>query len=294
VHTLGTEPLGAEDMGMPEHSSSADNYLLGHTPWAIQRLLRLGQIYQPFTRSLLIEAGLTTGMRVLDIGCGPGDVSLIAAELVGETGSVLGVDASTDMLEMAQTRVQGAGLTHVSFLAAELRTLSLDQSFDALIGRFILMHLPDPASVLRHLLPSVRPGGLVAFQEYELSSHQDAFYPPSSLWEQTYRLSTLAFQQAGGNLHAGMQLPGMFQAAGLPAPRMRYEASIGADRDWPGFDMRADDVRTFLPRIVQLGLATEEEIGIDTLADRLREETVGQSGVARLPVVVSAWIRIVS
>jgi ubiquinone/menaquinone biosynthesis C-methylase UbiE len=276
---------------MNEHPSSADNYLLGHTPFAIQRLLRLGQIYHPFTRSMLIEAGLTTGMHVLDLGCGPGDVSLIAADVVGGTGRVLGIDASADMLQVAQTRVQAAGLAHVTFLAADLRTLSLDQPFDALIGRFILMHLPDPASVLRHLLPWVRPGGLVAFQEYELSSHQDAFYPPSSLWEQTYRLTTLPFERAGGNLHAGMQLPALFQAAGLPAPRMRYEASIGADRDWPGFDLRADDVRTFLPLILRFGLATEDEIDIDTLADRLREETVGQGGAARLPVLVSAWAR---
>ena len=279
---------------MPDHSSSADNYLLGHTPFAIQRLLRLGQIYHSFTRSMLIEAGLTTGMRVLDIGCGPGAVSQIAAELVGETGWVLGIDASSNMLEVAQSRMQAAGLTHVSFLAADLRTLTLDQSFDALIGRFILMHLSDPEDVLRHLLPCVCPGGLVAFQEYELSSHQDAFYPPSSLWEQTYRLTTLPFEQAGGNLHAGMQLPVMFAAAGLPAPHMRYEASIGADRDWPGFAMRADDVRTFLPLSVQLGLASEEEIDIDTLAERLCEETVGHSGSARLPVLISAWTRAAS
>src|SRR5215470_7709263 len=123
---------------MQEHTSSADNYVLGHTPFSIQRLLRLGQIYYPFTRSMLVEAGLTTGMRVLDIGCGPGDVSLIAAELVGETGRVLGIDASSDMLEVAESRVRAAGLTHVSFLTADLRTLSLEQSFDALIGRFIL------------------------------------------------------------------------------------------------------------------------------------------------------------
>src|SRR5215475_15460899 len=105
-----------EGPAMNEHDSSADNYVLGHTPFAIQRLLRLGQIYQPFTRSLFIEAGLTTGMQVLDIGCGPGDVSMVAADLVGETGRVLGIDASGDMLEVARSRVQAAGLTHVSFL----------------------------------------------------------------------------------------------------------------------------------------------------------------------------------
>ncbi|HLY32781.1 MAG TPA: class I SAM-dependent methyltransferase [Ktedonobacterales bacterium] len=276
---------------MEEQTSSADNYLLGHTPQAIQRLLLLGQIYHPFTRRMFAEAGVTTGMKILDVGCGPGDVSLIAADLVGETGSVLGIDASADMLQVAQTRVQAAGLKHISFLQADLRTLALDQQFDALVGRFILMHLPEPEAVLRQLVHSVRPGGIVAFQEYDLSSHADASYPPSPLWEQALRLSTVPFERAGGNLRAGMQLPAMFRAAGLPTPHMSYEASIGADRDWAGFEMRAEDVRMFLPLIEQFGLATEEEIGIDTLADRLREETVGRGGVARLPIVVSAWVR---
>jgi len=237
-----------------QRNSSGYNYLFGHTPQAIQRLLRLGQICQPFTRRMFAEAGITTGMQVLDVGCGPGDVSLIAADLVGETGRVLGVDASADMLHAAQTRAHAAGLAQVSFMAADLRNdLALDLHFDALVGRFILMHLPDPAAVLRQLLPCVRPGGIVAFQEYELSSHADAFYPPSPLWEQAYRLSTLAFERAGGNLHAGMQLPSIFRAVGLPAPHMSYEASIGADRDWPGFEMRASFCRSsrslaWLPR----------------------------------------------
>jgi ubiquinone/menaquinone biosynthesis C-methylase UbiE len=279
---------------MQEGNGAADNYLLGHTPWAIQRLLRLGQIYQPFTRRVLVEAGVTTGMSVLDVGCGPGEVSLLAAELVGASGRVLGIDASADMLEVAQTRAQTAGLGHVSFQAADLRSLTLDQQFDALVGRFILMHLPQPEAVLRQLLQAVRPGGIVVFQEYDLSSYADAFYPPSPLWEQVYRLSTRAFERAGGNLHAGMQLPSMFRASGLPIPHMRYEASIGADRDWPGFEMRAADMRQFVPLILQFGLATEEEIEIDTLAERLREETVSQGGAARLPILVSAWTRTIS
>jgi SAM-dependent methyltransferase len=265
--------------------------VLGDTPWAIQRLLRLGQMYQPFTRRVLIEAGVTTGMSVLDVGCGPGEVSLLAAELVGASGSVLGIDASADMLEVARTRMQTAGLGHVFFQPADLRSLILDQQFDALIGRLILMHLPQPETVLRRLLHAVRPGGIVVFQEYDLSSFADAFYPPSPLWEQTWRLSTLSFQRAGGNLHAGMQLPSLFRAAGLPTPHMSYEASIGADPDWPGFEMRAADVRQFLPLILQFGLATEEEIDIDTLEERLREETVSQEGAARLPILVSAWTR---
>jgi len=66
-------------------------------------------------------------LSVLDVGCGPGEVSLLAAELVGPSGSVLGIDASVDMLEVAQTRAQSAELSHVSFQAADLRTLALEQ-----------------------------------------------------------------------------------------------------------------------------------------------------------------------
>ena len=274
---------------MQEHDRATDNYVLGHTPWAIRRLRLLAEIHRPITRRVLVEAGITTGMQVLDVGCGPGEVSLLVADLVGESGRVLGIDGSADMVTAAQARAQDAGLAQVSFMAADLRDLALDQRFDALVGRFILMHLPEPESVLRRLLKWVRPGGVVVFQEYELSSGADAFYPPSLLWEQVFRLSTGAFERAGGNLHAGMQLPSMFRAAGLPAPQMRYEAAIGADPDWPGFELRAADVRQFVPLILQFGLATEEEIGIDSLANRLREETVSQGGAARLPVVVSAW-----
>ena len=283
--------LATEEKALEEHRSSADNYALGHTPQDIQRLLLLGRIYQTFTRRAFAEAGITTGMKVLDIGCGPGEVSLIAADMVGETGSVLGVDASADMLQVAKARAQAAGHAHVSFIAADLRTLTLDEHFDALVGRFILMHLPEPEATLHHLTQCVRPGGIVVFQEYDLSSHEDASSPSAPLWEQARKLSTLPWQRAGGNIHAGMQLPSMFHAAGLPVPHLAYEAAIGADRDWPGFEMQAADVRMFLPLIVQSGLATEEEIDIDTLAERLREETVSRSRAARLPVVVSAWAR---
>ena len=101
--------------------------------------------------------------------------------------------------------------------------------------------------------------------------------------------------RAGGREPArGYAASGHVSGGGIARTPMRYEASIGADRGWPGFDMRADDVRTFLPLSLQFGLATEEEIDIDTLAERLREETVSHRGSARLPVLVSAWTRTAS
>lgn len=276
---------------MQQQQPPGENYLLGQTPEAFQRLILTGQLFNPFTRQVLTEAGITTGMRVLDVGCGPGNVSMLAAELVGETGHVLGIDANEEVLQLAQARAQAAGLQHISFRAEDVLNVRLEQEFDAIIGRFILMHLPEPAAVLRRLLDHLRPGGVVAFQEMDLSSHGDASYPPAPLWEQAGYWSTQAFQQAGGDINAALKLYGMFLEAGLPAPQMRYEAAIGSEPDWLGFQWRAETVRVFLPLIEKFGLGTAEEIGMETLAERLRAETVSQRGVARTPILVSAWVR---
>src|SRR3989442_7543884 len=159
-----------EGTTMSEVQSSAQTYALGHTPEAFQRLLVQGQLFNPFTRRLLEDAGLRAGMQVLDVGCGPGDVSLLAAELVGEQGSVIGVDANASVLHIAQARAQAAGLRQVSFLAGNIDELALTQQFDAIVGRLILMYMPQPAALLRQLSTHLRPGGLLAFPAHDSPS----------------------------------------------------------------------------------------------------------------------------
>jgi ubiquinone/menaquinone biosynthesis C-methylase UbiE len=112
---------------MQAQKPSTNTYVLGQAPEAIQRLLKQGQLLNPFTRRVLEEAGITTGMNVLDLGCGPGDVSLLAASLVGNTGRVLGVDTNPAVLQLAQARAQEAGFGQVSFLAGDINNLTLGQ-----------------------------------------------------------------------------------------------------------------------------------------------------------------------
>src|SRR5258708_31198961 len=120
-----------EGTTMSEVQPSAQTYALGHTPETFQRLLVQGQLFNPFTRRLLEDAGLRAGMHVLDLGCGPGDVSLLAAELVGEQGSVMGVDSNTRVLELAQARAQTAALSHVAFHVSSIHDLAPTQQFHA-------------------------------------------------------------------------------------------------------------------------------------------------------------------
>ena len=103
-------------------------------------------------------------------GCGPGDVSFVAARLVGPTGTVLGVDAAPEMIELARARAAEQGLSAVHFERKPPLTRSpwTNRSTRWSAG-LILMHLPDPAATLRHLSSLVRPGGVIAFSENDIT-----------------------------------------------------------------------------------------------------------------------------
>jgi SAM-dependent methyltransferase len=117
---------------------------------------------------MLRAAGIGPGMSVLDVGSGAGDVALLLADLVGPRGRVLGIDANPEVLVCARTRAAAVGLGNVDFRAGRLETFDLPPGFDAVVGRWVLMYLPDPVSFLGHLTGALRPGAIVAFNEMDL------------------------------------------------------------------------------------------------------------------------------
>src|SRR4051794_21860757 len=90
-------------------------YVMGATEYERRRLALQASILNPLTNSFLRQAGLSEGMRVLDLGCGIGDVSLIAARIVGPRGSVTGLDPDSAALDIAQARASEEGLSQVNF-----------------------------------------------------------------------------------------------------------------------------------------------------------------------------------
>ena len=114
------------------------------------------------------------GADLLDVGSGAGDVALLLSELVGPRGRVVGVDTNEHILETARARVEAVGARGVTFHAGDVRTMALDDDFDAVVGRWILMYIPDPAAFLKMLATRVRPGGIVAFHE------NDFHFPPAT------------------------------------------------------------------------------------------------------------------
>ena len=267
-----------------------DAYAMGRSEAETERLIRQSGFYAPFTWRLFEQVGLGPGMRVLDVGTGAGDVALMAAEMVGTTGSVVGVDHNPEVLQMARARALRAGLTNATFVEGDAAgALELDGGFDATVGRLVLMHQQDPAKTLRSVAAKVRAGGIVAFQEYNVTSRSMVAFPPTLLWENALGWIAAALERAGVQTEMGFKLRGAFLDAGLPEPKMELNAPLGGGPRWGGYEFAAGTLRTLLPLVERFGIATAEEVDIETLAERLREEMVASGGVGKPPEMVSAW-----
>jgi ubiquinone/menaquinone biosynthesis C-methylase UbiE len=285
-------PANKGEKKMNEKNTPADTYALRRTQEETRRLQVQAQVLNPSTRRLFEQAGITTGMRVLDVGSGAGDVALLLADMVGPSGVVVGVEIDPTILDTARARVEAAGRTNVSFLVGEIESKQLDTEFDAIVGRIILMHLRSPASVLHRLAHHLRPGGIVAFQEFDFA-HFDTTpaHPPNQLTNQVCTWFLEAVRRAGLPVRMGLDMYTVFLDAGFRAPQMGCEGTIGAGPDWLWYEWSAESLRAVLPLILKFGIATAEEVAIDTLAERLRAEAVSRRLVMRGPDLVSAWTR---
>jgi ubiquinone/menaquinone biosynthesis C-methylase UbiE len=115
-------------------------------------------------KASLRAAGVERGMRVLDLGCGFGETSLLVAKVVGASGLVVGVDPSAEAIGVAEKRATTASQCYwARFVVADLHTFVLDELFDVIIARLSSLDWREPAAALRRLSAFVHPGGTIAF-----------------------------------------------------------------------------------------------------------------------------------
>src|SRR5262249_20652021 len=209
------------------------DYVLGTSDRERQRLIRQAAWLRDQTLDAFRWGGIASGMRVLDIGCGVGDVAMLAADLVGPSGSVVAIDRDTDNLAFAKQRAAAGGYSNIDFRAAEIDSFHDAAPFDAIVGRYILLFLPERVGSLKYLMRSLRTGGSVVMVEPDFTLPFRSI-PPAPLFDRVAELARAVIAAGNINVDSGPALLRVFREAGLLGTKMDSRQSAGGG---PGYEV---------------------------------------------------------
>jgi ubiquinone/menaquinone biosynthesis C-methylase UbiE len=262
-------------------------YVLGSDDEEIARLDGQARSIAGATEALLRAAGIGGAMRVLDLGTGLGHVALLVAGLLDTEGSVLGVDQSGRLLEIAERRRVAAGAENVSFVRSDARTFTADEPFDAIVARLLLFHLPDREELLRRQLEALRPGGKMVVIEFDIGAMRAE--PEVPLVTQVRGWIEAAFRSAGADPRIGARAGQLLRRTGFADVSTFGIQSYFEPSDPIGPLLCAGVARSLAAQIVAQGIADEAELGLQTLQARIAEAVGARDAVMLPPTVVGAW-----
>ncbi|WP_223641858.1 class I SAM-dependent methyltransferase [Corallococcus sp. EGB] len=271
-----------------EETNAAAEYVPSNEDRELRRLMLQAQVYAPLTEGVLRGAGLKAGMRVLDVGCGVGAVSFLAAQMVGPTGEVVGVDREARVLACAKHRAEAQGLSHVRFQQSSLESLPVGAPFDAIVCRLVLMFQPDPVSFVRRMAEHLRPGGVMALHELELAA-MGLMHPKLPLFTRIWNWMLPTCERVGIKVHMGLELVSTLRRAGLVVDDGVVGGRLGVTPDAEPTHALVETVRTLLPHMERLGVALAMEVDIDTLVARLTAELHSHGAVLVPSLMVGVW-----
>lgn len=183
-----------------------------------ERLALLARTRWPDTAALLARAGLSSGMRCVDLGCGGGQVTLEIARLVAPAGLVVGVDMDGIKLGLARQAAAARGQSNVEFRQENVRDWDEPASYDVVYSRFLLQHVSAPVDLLARMWAAVRPAGILVVEEADFDGW--CCHPADEGFEFFVRTYGEVLRRRGGDSAFGRKLYGGFLAAGIPAPEV--------------------------------------------------------------------------
>ncbi len=205
---------------------------------------------------------LRTGQRVLDVGCGPGTITLDLARLV-TPGEVVGIDSAAEIITAAEHARAEGGVDNASYAAGDVYRLEFDDgTFDVVHAHQVLQHLTDPVAALREMRRVLRPGGLLAVRDSDYGAF--TWFPLDSRLDRWLELYHEVTARNRAEADAGRFLRSWVRAAGFTdavVSSSTWTFADEADRTWWG-DLWAERAVSsgFAEQAVEYGLATPADL----------------------------------
>ena len=237
---------------------SKGDYVLGTAQGEIERLGLQHRVWRERMLGAFRRAGIGPGMRVIDVGAGPGYASLDLAGIVGPAGSVLALERSPNFAAHLREALAGAGLANIEVREQDVAAESCGEAIaDASWCRWVLSFVADPQASVRNIARALKPGGTALFHEY---ADYEAWrmMPPSPEQERFRGLVVQSWRDAGGEPDVALHLPDWLETEGLEIVATQPQiALIGRDDftwQWPAAFMAVN-----AERLHQLGYCDGEE-----------------------------------
>jgi SAM-dependent methyltransferase len=200
-------PLAAEE--------TASNYALAIGEEDKTRLTIINEIYNPFSFQFLHKCQIAPGDRVLELGCGIGLVSQQLALLVSTTGSVLATDISEEQLAIAKSLLSDPVPKNLKFQQLSVFDVDkLNEKFDIVYVRFLLMHIPDLQKVIRQVKNVLQPGGKFIIEDC-VGNHTVYSIPHSKGMDAVKHFDQLQFELQKSDDQSCSKLPSLLQEEGF-------------------------------------------------------------------------------
>jgi SAM-dependent methyltransferase len=206
-------------------SSSSAEYVFGSSDIEQQRLVDQAAALEPQTRWLLDRLGVGAGWRVADVGCGPIGILDLLSERVGPKGKVVGIEREQRFADMARREIEKRRLKNIRVVEGDaLSPGEGSEPFDLVHERLVLLNLPqrDQLTVVGQMVSRLKPGGLIALQEYDAVSL--VCYPEHPSWTILLDAYADAFRSRGGNRATGRTLHSLLRSTGVGSIEMKVHA----------------------------------------------------------------------
>ncbi len=232
-------------------------YLLGTGDDELARLEFQQGVWADVTARFLERVGLAPGMRVLDLGCGPGFVTRVLREGVGEGGHVVALDESEHWRDVLQAECDRRRWSNVEVRCERIEEADLGpEAFDLVFSRWVFSFLPDPGAALRAVARALVPGGVLALQDY---NHEGiSIFPRSRGFEAVVRATREWFARAGGDTWIVGRLPRLLREAGLERTELTPNVLAGGPES-PAMEWVGSFLVFFSRAYLEQGLVTQAE-----------------------------------